>query len=368
MMTRFKLTGLTAGFFLLLILPVMISAETNISVGVVEFEEKNSLGLENAGRIVAEWVVTEIKKIGTFQVQERLLLNKVLEEQRLMLSGIIDESQAGEIGELYGIDAIITGSVMKVGDTISVTGRLINVKNGEVLQTASGETTSLADLQTETVVLTNALCRISRSEWEIKTDIARRSLTRLEAGGGLSWGWDNADWSSPGLNIMVRYRTRRWALWFDGVPLGGILALELGGTFMVSDFIGVGLNAGKVFDIMVDSAESTYMNLGAVVSPRTNIEAGILFGIAPTGGLWTDEPKLTDFPFYLTLPGNYTVWFEYRLKDYLVIQAKYTGTEFEFSPETIPEGYGWNPFGSSTGYLFQSDRLSLSVLYSFAID
>lgn len=354
-------------FSLLAIYPAVKAAETDISVGVVEFEEKNQIGLENAGRIVAEWVVTEIKKIGAFQVQERLLLNKVLEEQRLMLSGIIDESQAGEIGELYGIDAIITGSVMKVGETISVTGRLINVANGEVLQTASVETPSLANLQTETVVLSNALCSISRSQWEIKTDIARRSLTRLEAGGGFSWGWDNADWSSPGLNIMVRYRTRRWSLWFDGVPLGGILGVELGGTFMITDFIGVGLNAGKVFDIMVNSAESTYVNLGAVVSPRTDIEAGILFGIAPSGGLWTDEPKLADFSPYLTLPGNYSVWFEYRIKDWLILQAKYTGTEFEFAPEDIPEEYGWNPFGAGTGYLFQTDRLSLSVLYSFAI-
>lgn len=240
-----------------------------ITIGVVEFEEKNSIGLENAGRIVAEWVVTEIKKIGSFQVQERLLLNKVLEEQNLMLSGVIDEGQAGEIGKLYGVEAIVTGSVMKVGNTISVTGRMVNVENGEILKTASVETAALSDLQTEIIILTNALCDISRSQWEVRTDIARKSIARLEAGGGISYGWDNADWSSIGLQIMIRYRDRWGSFWIDGVPLGGILGIEVGGTFMLTDFIGIGFCAGKAFDIMVDSAESTYVNLGIVADRKS---------------------------------------------------------------------------------------------------
>ncbi|MDY7027132.1 MAG: hypothetical protein SVR04_02430 [Spirochaetota bacterium] len=87
-----------AGVFLLCIMISSLpAAETDINVAVVEFEEKNSIGLENAGRIVAEWTVTEMKKIGKFQIQERLLMNKVLEEQNLMLSGVIDSSQAVEI-------------------------------------------------------------------------------------------------------------------------------------------------------------------------------------------------------------------------------------------------------------------------------
>ena len=73
----------------------------NVKVGVVEFIEENDIGLENAGRIIAQWVVTEIAALDTFDVEERLLLHKVLEEQELMLSGIIDDSQVGEIGELF---------------------------------------------------------------------------------------------------------------------------------------------------------------------------------------------------------------------------------------------------------------------------
>ncbi|MGC9313583.1 MAG: CsgG/HfaB family protein, partial [Sediminispirochaetaceae bacterium] len=106
-MSRTLYRRVWAGVILLcMVVPVVSAAEADINVAVVEFEEKNSIGLENAGRIVAEWTVTEMKKIGKFQIQERLLMNKVLEEQNLMLSGVIDSSQAVEIGQLYGVEAI----------------------------------------------------------------------------------------------------------------------------------------------------------------------------------------------------------------------------------------------------------------------
>lgn len=346
----------------------VIAQEQDITIGVVEFGGKNDIGLENAGRIVAEWVVTEIKRVGTFQVQERLLLNKVLEEQNLMLSGVIDEDQAGEIGKLYGVDAIVTGSVMKVGDTISVTGRIVNVENGEILKTAAVETGVLTGLQTETIVLANALCNISRSQWEVRTDIARKSIARLEAGGGLAYIWDNVGWGGLGLQVMIRYRDRWGSIWIDGVPMAGIPGVEIGASLMLTDFIGIGINAGRVFDNFVDSADSSYINLGLVATPRADIEAGILFGIAPSGTLWTDSAgKVTDFSPYFAVPANYSVWFEYRIKENLVILAKYTGTEFEFAEDEVPDGY-WSPFDSGTGYLFQTDKLTIGAMYSFAIE
>ena len=167
-------------FVIVLIFPTMsLSAKSDIRVGVVEFEEKNDIGLQNAGVIIAEWVVTEFQQLGAYQVEERLFLEEVLEEQNLMLSGVIDEEQAPEIGKLYGVDAILTGSVMKVGDEISVTGRIINVSTGSVMKTASVTTMSLGELETEVTVLANALSDISRDEWEIREDLEKRESTRL---------------------------------------------------------------------------------------------------------------------------------------------------------------------------------------------
>jgi curli biogenesis system outer membrane secretion channel CsgG len=40
-----------------------------------------------------------------FEVVERQLLNKVLEEQNLGMTGILDESSAARIGKNLGVDA-----------------------------------------------------------------------------------------------------------------------------------------------------------------------------------------------------------------------------------------------------------------------
>ena len=55
-------------------------------------------------------ILTEIKRIGKFEVLERLLLDKILEEQELSLSDAFDEKTALRIGELYSVEALVTGS------------------------------------------------------------------------------------------------------------------------------------------------------------------------------------------------------------------------------------------------------------------
>ena len=56
---------------------------------------------------------TYIKGVRTnvFQLVERSKLEKVLQEQKLGASGVIDDSQAAEIGKILGLDAIIVGGV-----------------------------------------------------------------------------------------------------------------------------------------------------------------------------------------------------------------------------------------------------------------
>ncbi|MCK4579254.1 MAG: hypothetical protein KAU50_10720 [Candidatus Marinimicrobia bacterium] len=61
-------------------------------VGIVEFREENDIGLENAGRIVGEWVASEVVRVGRFDVSERLSLEAVLLEQDLGLTGVLDDA------------------------------------------------------------------------------------------------------------------------------------------------------------------------------------------------------------------------------------------------------------------------------------
>ncbi len=117
-----------------------------LRVAVVEFDVNGDIGIKDAGKIVAEWLITDLGKRNVYRLQERALLKKVLKEQKLEVSGLIDEKTAAEIGKLYGVDAIITGSVMKWGDTVSVTARIIDTRTGSIMKTAEIKSYDVDDI------------------------------------------------------------------------------------------------------------------------------------------------------------------------------------------------------------------------------
>jgi len=105
-------------------------------VAVVEFDVMGDLGIPDAGAIIAEWMVSALGRTQTFDLKERVLLKKVLEEQQLAASGLLDDRAAAEIGKLYGVTGVVTGGVLRWGHTLSVTARLIDTTTGTILRTA----------------------------------------------------------------------------------------------------------------------------------------------------------------------------------------------------------------------------------------
>ena len=110
--------------------------ETVLKTAVVEFQERGSLGMQDAGTIIAEWLTTALNKTGGFEVYERLSLSTLLEEHRLGTSGLMDEKSIAEIGRIRGVEAIVTGSVSKLGSIYSVTAKVIDVATAKIITSA----------------------------------------------------------------------------------------------------------------------------------------------------------------------------------------------------------------------------------------
>lgn len=105
-----------------------------MKVAVIEFQVKGDLGIQDAGSIIADWMITSLNETGVYALNERVLLTKVLEEQELSISGLVDVQTAVAAGRLYGVEAIVTGSILKWGEVISVTARIVNTQNGEIIK------------------------------------------------------------------------------------------------------------------------------------------------------------------------------------------------------------------------------------------
>jgi curli biogenesis system outer membrane secretion channel CsgG len=109
-------------------------------IAVVEFVDLKG-NVTDLGRHISEKLITKLFQSGKFTVIERQLLNKIMVEQKLSLTGIIDPASAQKLGKLLGVDAIASGSISDLTKTIEINARLISAETGEVFSAASVEIT-----------------------------------------------------------------------------------------------------------------------------------------------------------------------------------------------------------------------------------
>lgn len=103
-------------------------------IAVLDFDLKGEgYETDDMGAIVAEWCITALVKEGRFDVIERSLLYKILEEQKLGISGVVDEETATQLGRLLGVKVIISGSVLRVQHILEVNARIIDVETAAII-------------------------------------------------------------------------------------------------------------------------------------------------------------------------------------------------------------------------------------------
>jgi TolB-like protein len=115
---------------------VSLSEKKKAKIAIIEFTDLQG-NINDFGRYLSEELITRLFLTNKFEVIERHMLNKVLKEHELTLSGLIDVSSAQELGRLLGVDAIASGSISDLGNTVKVNARLISTETGEVFSVAS---------------------------------------------------------------------------------------------------------------------------------------------------------------------------------------------------------------------------------------
>jgi TolB-like protein len=115
-----------------------VTAKNKTTIAVVEFADLEG-NVTNFGRFMAEELITRLHETEKFKVIERQLLNQVIKEQKLTLSGIVDPASAQQLGRVLGVDAIVSGSITDLGKTVRVNARLISTETGEIFAVAANE-------------------------------------------------------------------------------------------------------------------------------------------------------------------------------------------------------------------------------------
>jgi len=129
-------------------------------VAVLDFElTGDKLEPADLGAILSEWLIAGIVKSGRFDVVERVMLQKIIAEQKLSSTGIIDESSATTLGKILGVKVIISGSVMTLHDTIEINSRVISVENGSIFAAENIRSSAGSDLHNLADQLTAKILR-----------------------------------------------------------------------------------------------------------------------------------------------------------------------------------------------------------------
>jgi TolB-like protein len=131
------------------ILASSISKSGKKSIAVVDFTDLQG-HVNELGRFIAEEMSGNMTSQSQgFDILDRNHMKKILEEQKLSLSGLMDPDAIKKIGKLAGADVIIAGTITPFGDSIRVSCKAIDTATAKVIGSARGDiakTATIADL------------------------------------------------------------------------------------------------------------------------------------------------------------------------------------------------------------------------------
>ncbi len=117
---------------------------SRLGVAVMPMDVKGDM--DKYADALTEKMVSQLVNLRRFKVIERTALDKVLEEQQLQVSGVVDEQAAVQVGKVAGADAIVLASVVQKGSGGKVNMRVIDTETSETI-VARGEQVNGGDIE-----------------------------------------------------------------------------------------------------------------------------------------------------------------------------------------------------------------------------
>ncbi|OHD57522.1 MAG: hypothetical protein A2014_04740 [Spirochaetes bacterium GWF1_49_6] len=129
----------------ILLAGLLIAAMTGFSFGkdvisVMYFD--NTTGNKNfewLRKAIADMLISDISESSEIEVVERENLQKIIEEQKLSLAGLVDEDQAIKIGQMLNAKKMIYGAFVISGNDVRIDGKITDTESGKILATFSSK-------------------------------------------------------------------------------------------------------------------------------------------------------------------------------------------------------------------------------------
>jgi TolB-like protein len=142
-------------------------------VAILPFQERGRDAAE-LGSKVTDLLFAQLIANPDLYLVEREDITKLFDEQELNLSGLVNPSQATQVGYLTGAKIIVTGSVVAVNDSLYLVAKIIGTETSRVLgESAKGQADDDLDRLVE-----NLAKSVAATISERASDLVAKQVTR----------------------------------------------------------------------------------------------------------------------------------------------------------------------------------------------
>ncbi len=113
-------------------LPVEVF-EKRMRLAVYPFDQKGAVSGESG--MFLDMLTLALQHQTRFQLTDRALMDRILKEQKLSLTQLIDQDAAVSAGRIMSAQAIVTGTIIKIEGGIEMIGRIIDAETSEIMAT-----------------------------------------------------------------------------------------------------------------------------------------------------------------------------------------------------------------------------------------
>ena len=161
---------------ILLAAVIGLAAEERNSIALIDLAPQGISAVEAAA--ITDRIAHELFQTGKFTVLERSKIEAMFEEMGLSQSGCTDNECIIELGKMLSAQQIVIGSVSKVGQTYSISLRMVSVETGKLMTTATEDVRGDIDK-----VLTESSKKVANQladglDTGVKTQVAKKSSSK----------------------------------------------------------------------------------------------------------------------------------------------------------------------------------------------
>ena len=287
-------------YSIIFFISILIGQNTKPTVAILDFEGQGVDASEV--KTLSERMRTEIGNTNAVRLIERKAVEKTMMEQGLQQSGCTTDECAAEVGQLLGVQFMISGSIGKMGKSYTIDCKMFSVETGETVRTKSAtHKGDVSGLLTEMEILAWEIVGLNAPQ-RLKLKRAGTEATRTVAvldfeGRGITMQEAQTltdrfttSLSSTNKVVMVERGTMNDVLKEQGFDSGECTSDEcaaevgamLGVEYMISGSIGKIGNAytidAKMFSVSTGAAESmksiTYAGAGGI-TPDHKVELSL---------------------------------------------------------------------------------------------